>query len=219
MTLQTSPVLSTPHFILLHAGCFTVLVQRQRLETTGKTVALAFPGRNPITAEKKHVPTVTLSMDRWKYSRDIYSKTGVYLTSSARISSGVWCQPGLLVIWLYVCCPPSCLLVCLPVTEHLIAAVMYPHYVPIPWPSHLASMAFSGGNWVLGLPRLLSLSLSLSLSTSFSLHPLSFSFWIAELSRWSAQLQKMATEVMTLIYFSVSNHHNTICRTNTLQGC
>lgn len=161
MTLQTSPVLSTPHFILLHAGCFTVLVQCQRLETTGKTVALAFPGKNPITAEKKHVPTVTLSVDRWKYSRDIYSKTGVYLTSSARISSGVWCQPGLLAIRLYVWCPSSCLLVCLPVTEHLIAAVMYPHYVPIPWPSHLASMALSGGNRMLGLPRL-SLSLSLS---------------------------------------------------------
>lgn len=162
MTLQTSPVLSTPHFILLHAGCFTVLVQRQRLETTGKTVALAFPGKNPITVEKKHVPTVTLSVDRWKYSRDIYSETGVYLTSSTRISSGVWCQPGLLVIRLYVCCPPSCLPVCLLVTEHLIAAVMYPHYVPIPWPSHLASMALSGGNWVLGLPRL---------SFSLSQHP------------------------------------------------
>lgn len=213
MTLQTSPVLSTPHFILLHAGCFTVLVQRQRLETTGKTVALAFPGKNPITAEKKHVPTVTLSVDRWKYSRDIYSKTGVYLTSSVRISSGVWCQPGLLVIRLYLCCPPSCLLVCLPVTEHLIAAVMYPHYVPIPWPSHLASMALSRGNRVLGLPRL-----SLSLS-QHPFHSILRHFHSELLSCPGDQLQKMATEVMTLIYFSVSNHHNTICRTNTLQGC
>lgn len=188
MTLQTSPVLSTPHFILLHAGCFTVLVQRQRLETTGKTVALAFPGKNPITAEKKHVPTVTLSVDRWKYSRDIYSKTGVYLTSSARISSGVWCQPGLLLIQLYVCCPPSCLLVCLPVTEHLIAAVMYPHYVPIPWPSHLASMALSGGAGCLGFH----VSLSLSLNILFTPSSLIFTLncWVAQVI---SSAKKMAT--------------------------
>lgn len=75
MTLQTSPVLSTPHFILLHAGRFTVLVQRQRLETTGKTVALAFPGKNPIRAEEKpcshsHAERVSLKIQRGYLQRD-----------------------------------------------------------------------------------------------------------------------------------------------------
>lgn len=32
----------------------------------------------------------------------------------------------------------SCLLACVSVVEHLDAAVMYPHYASVPWPSHLA---------------------------------------------------------------------------------
>lgn len=47
-------------------------------------------------------------------------------------------------------CP--CLLVCVPVIEHLIAAVMYPHYAPIPWPSHLAYWSSPGGLGCLGFP-------------------------------------------------------------------
>lgn len=188
MTLQTSPVLSTPHFILLPAGRFTVLVQRQQLETTGKAVALAFPGKNPITAEKTHVPTVTLSAYHSKYSRDVYSETGVYSTSSARINSGVWCQPGPGVIRRCVCCTPSWLFVCLSVTEHLIAAVMYPHYVPIPGPSHLAHMALSGENRVLGLP-----------CRSLSIFPTPSSLCIFQLAFtlncWVAQVIGRATKI------------------------
>lgn len=108
MTLQTSPVLSTPHFILLHIGHFTVLVQRQRLQMTGKTVAFAFPGKNPIGAEKEHVPTVTLSEYHSKYSEDIYSEAGVYLTSSAKISLAV----GNLAVCLLFSFLPVCVFVC-----------------------------------------------------------------------------------------------------------
>lgn len=74
MTLQTSPLLSTPHFILLPAGRFTVLVQRQQLETTGKAVALAFPGKNPITAEKacshSHPERISLKIQKGYLQRD-----------------------------------------------------------------------------------------------------------------------------------------------------
>lgn len=45
MALRISPILSTPHFILLHAGCFTVR-QRQWRKATGKVVPRPFPEKN-----------------------------------------------------------------------------------------------------------------------------------------------------------------------------
>lgn len=68
MALRISPILSTPHFILLHAGCFTVPLQ-QWLEETGKVVPLFFPreksNRLQITAPEKafyHSPTELASL-------------------------------------------------------------------------------------------------------------------------------------------------------------
>lgn len=116
MTLQTSPVLSTPHFILLHAGRFTVLVQRQRLETTGKTVALAFPGKNPIREKKKkvcshsHAERVSLKIQRGYLKRgwglfDVICKDQIRGLKSAWAvgNSAVFLLYSLLPVGVFVC--------------------------------------------------------------------------------------------------------------------
>lgn len=91
MALQISPVLSTPHFILLHVGCFTAR-QWRWLTATGKKLCPVFPQRIIQTAEqsvrKKPVPTVSLDLH--------YSKRSVLSftvgTSRSQSSCDVFCH-------------------------------------------------------------------------------------------------------------------------------
>lgn len=163
MALQISPILSTPHFILLHAGCFTAR-QRRWLKATGKVVSLLSQRIIKQTPERSvrkslfpqsHWTCITQNAACCRLQWE-WSEIEAYLTSSALISS-----EGLMVIW-HLCGPTGdvgaqleCvgLLVCAPVIEHLIAAVMYPHYAPVPWPSHPAYRS-SWGTGESGLPLL-----------------------------------------------------------------
>lgn len=113
-----------------------------------------------------------------------YSKIEAYLTPSM-MSSEVWRLCGLLVMWVHIQCLPvyACLLVCVPVMEHLIAAVMYPHYAPVPWPSHPAHWSSPGGTRCQGFP--FSLSLLPSACPSDSILPIPQPVWSAESSGWS----------------------------------
>lgn len=90
MTLQTGPVLSTPHFILLHVGHFTGLVQRQRAGNDRKNCGPCFPREESNQGReiaRSHSQAERVSL---KNTAGIFTaRLGVYLTSSAKISSGV----------------------------------------------------------------------------------------------------------------------------------
>lgn len=170
MALQISPILSTPHFILLHAGRFTAR-QRRWLKATGKVV--------PLLSQRIIKQTPEPSARERLFPQPQWACT-TRNAASCLLQTGmcwdwglfdVFCYDqlrGLMVIWCLcgaigdvgaqsecVClCVCVCLLVCVPVTEHLIAAVMYPHYAPVPWPSHPALPDLSWGPRMSGLPLL-----------------------------------------------------------------
>lgn len=64
----------------------------------------------------------------------------------------MWCPRWTLAMSVHSKHVYACRLVGAPVIEYLIAAVMHPHYAPIPWPSHPAYWFSPGGLGSLGFP-------------------------------------------------------------------
>lgn len=70
IALRISPILSVPHFILLHAGCFTAQ-QRRWLRATGKSCSPSFQESQTDSSAKykgEKIPTVTMGLHHPKCS-------------------------------------------------------------------------------------------------------------------------------------------------------
>lgn len=114
MALQISPILSTPHFILLHAGRFTAR-QRRWLNGDRKNFCPFFPreSSNRLWGKKKPVPTVTPSWRRVSVSQWRWGLVDVLWHDQLRGLIVIWCVCGPVGMWVHSRRVFTC--VCLPV--------------------------------------------------------------------------------------------------------
>lgn len=225
MALQTSSVLSAPHFILLQAGHFTGLVQHQRAGNDRKKPwPLLFPGQNPIRAENSHVPTLTLSGITQNTAVIFTAGPGLIWRHLQRSAQGFEVSPGRRV-WsgcVFAVLLPACLCVCpwrstsLLQWCILIMSRFHDRHTQLVWPSPGRTGCFC-------FHLFCSLSLSPN-SLRSSLRPLSLfsnlhSLGIAELSSWSAPPQtdgRNRSATSPLQHFKSTSQY--LCKTNTLKG-
>lgn len=138
MALQIRPALCTPHFILLPDGCFTAR-QLWWQKAAGKVVSVVSQRIISRLWEKSSSLSLGAMLSLRGGRRHL-------LQSAKHVCSIWWLCVNSRVTLLHMQYCKS-----LPITEHLIATVMYPHYTGILRPSH---NQLSWGTGVSGPPPL-----------------------------------------------------------------